>query len=402
MKNTLLCLILFFALLGCKQQQKTESPQPYLIIVSMDGLRWDYPDRAYTPTFDSIEKVGVKAQGLIPSFPSKTFPNHYSLATGLYPDNHGIVLNQFHDPELNMDYAISDRESVENPIFYGGEPIWVTAEKQSMITASYFWVGSEAKIKGIQPTFTKKYDHHFPFENRVDSVINWLDMPYAERPHLVMLYFHEPDHIGHVFGPVSDSINQCVEDLDMLLNKLCQKINKLNIKDSVNLIVLADHGMMQIDQVVYLDQFIDTNWFERIVGYNPNFCFEPKPEYFDTAFAALQAIEGITTWKSGELPERLHYGHNPRTLDIICVANENYGVGFSWQKGDINGAHGYDNAFTDMQAIFYASGPAFKKNFKSGTFENVNIYPLAAEILNIIPEKVDGSIENVKHLLIGN
>ncbi|MCF8388307.1 MAG: ectonucleotide pyrophosphatase/phosphodiesterase, partial [Bacteroidales bacterium] len=310
-------IILSFYSCGKTSSKKSST---YTLLVSMDGFRWDYEQMAETPTLDSIARTGVKAASLIPSFPTKTFPNHYTLATGLYPDHHGIVLNGFYAPDLEKYYAISKRESVENPAFYNGEPIWVSAEKQDLITASYFWVGSETPIEGIQPTYWKQYEHNFPFEQRVDSVIKWLNLPYAKRPHLVMLYFHEPDHVGHVYGPESDSTLKTVESLDALLGRLCKKLRQLDIADSLNLIVLSDHGMASFDDVVFLDDHIYTAWFEEIQGWNPNYVFKAKSDYYDTAFAVLSAIPGMHLWKHGELPNRLHYGNNPRTLDFIAAA----------------------------------------------------------------------------------
>ncbi len=376
-----------------------EQPRQYVLVVSLDGFRWDYTDKANTPTLDSIAKAGVKAKALIPSFPTKTFPNHYSIATGLYPDNHGIVLNNFYAPDLDKYYKIKNRESVENPEFYKGEPIWVTAEKQGVTTASFFWVGSEAPVKGVQPTYRKKYDHFFPFEQRIDTVIKWFKLPHKNRPHLVMLYFHEPDHIGHKFGPDSDTLVKTVESLDKLMGILSNKLNQFDIADSLNLIILSDHGMSNFNEVVYLEDHIDTGWFEHIEGWNPNFLFEARPEYYDTAFKVLSNIPDIKIWKHGELPKRLHYGNNIRTLDFITLANENTGLMLSRGNRINVAAHGYDNSNSDMHAIFYASGPAFKKGFLCDTIKNVNIYPLISEILQIFPAKTDGSIENIEHIL---
>ena len=194
-------IIIFFLIFNysCKNsEQKTE--EPYVVMLSVDGFRWDYPDKVPTPNLDYIAENGVKAKSLKPAFPTKTFPNHYSMATGLYPDHHGIVLNSFYDEEMDKYYEIRNREAVENPDFYGGEPIWVTAENQNVTSASYFWVGSEAAVNGVSPTYWKKYDHSFHFEQRIDSVIAWLQLPEKERPHLILWYIHEPDNIGYRLG----------------------------------------------------------------------------------------------------------------------------------------------------------------------------------------------------------
>lgn len=370
-------------------------------MVSIDGCRWDYPDNTHTPTLDSIEKNGVRAVSLKPSFPTKTFPNHYSMATGLYPDHHGIVQNLFYDPELNRDYAISYRDAVEDPVFYGGEPIWVTAEKQGVTSASFFWVGSETPIQGIQPTYWEKYNQGFPFEDRVDSVVNWLKLPENQRPRLILLYFHEPDGVGHTYGPDSKEINTKVTYLDSLMGDLSNKINQLSFADEINLIVTSDHGMGPVDssKQVFIDHYADTNWFTHIMGHNPNYIFGAKDEYYDSAYAGLQRIPHVSVWKSEEVPEYLNYGSNPRTLDFVLVADSAWAVALSNKPINYKGAHGYDNTNKDMHAIFYATGPAFKTGYTAKTFENVDIYSLVCKILHLNGKETDGSPKNVLEML---
>lgn len=392
-------LLALLILTNCSKEHRTD--KKYVVMVSLDGFRWDYPDKANTPMLDSLAKEGVKAEGLIPSFPTKTFPNHYSLATGLYPDHHGIVQNSFYDPATDRLYAIRDRKAVTDSAFYKGEPIWVTAEKQGIKSASFYWVGSEAPIKGIYPTYWKTYNHDFPFELRIDTVAYWLSLPVEKRPGLILLYFHEPDHIGHVFGPDSDSIVKTVEYLDGLVGTLCQKINALDIKEHINLIVLSDHGMGYVhpDSLVILENYIDTTWFEVIEGWNPNFTFKVKEGYYDLAYSALSEIPNVQVWKHGEVPEALHYGNNQRTLDFILVADNGYAVmPFAGRKAS-TGAHGYDNRWNDMHAIFYASGPEFKKGYTGKRFSNIHIYSLIAEILDLAPAKTDGSADSIRQFL---
>lgn len=395
---------LFLAVLvisGCVHEQPAENPKPYVVMLSMDGFRWDYTDMVETPNFDKIAEKGVKAKSLKPSFPSKTFPNHYSIATGLYPDHHGIVLNSFYDPESKRYYAISNREAVEDGTFYDGEPIWVTAEKQGVTSASYFWVGSEAEIAGYRPKYWKKYDHDFAYSQRIDSVIAWLKKPEEQRPHLILWYFDEPDHSGHKFGPESDEIKNEVMKLDSLLGVFLSQMEKLPIADEINFIVTSDHGMANIsnDRKVVLSDHVPDEWVEEVQGYNPNYNIKVKAEFEDYLYKALIYVDGITVWKSDEVPARLHYGTNPRTLDIVVVADSSWSIVPTADKTVGKGAHGFDNDNMDMHAIFYAYGPAFKQGYVSPTFENVNIYPLICEILGLQPAPVDGSINNVQNLL---
>jgi len=218
MKKAFLITVVSLLVLAFYSCNKTQNPEkPYLIMLSLDGFRWDYPANARTPVLDSLQKAGVIAESLKPSFPTKTFPNHYTIATGLYPDDHGLVNNSFYAPDLDKFYRISNREAVENGAFYGGEPIWVTAEKQNVNAATFFWVGSEAKIDGVRPEYWYRYDKSVPFKDRVDSVKNWLSLPEDKRPHLILWYYYQPDHIGHVAGPYSRETIAMVEKLDSLL-----------------------------------------------------------------------------------------------------------------------------------------------------------------------------------------
>ena len=192
----------------------------YVLLVSMDGFRADYLEKTYTPNFDNMSKNGIRSEGLIPVFISKTFPNHYSIATGMYPENHGLIANSFYASDLDKFYSIRDRKSVEDGDFYGGEPIWVTAERQGVKTASYFWVGTEAAIAGVHPSIWKRYDQKVPFDDRIDSVMTWFSLPKSNRPRLVMLYFHEPDWTGHKYGPSSDETIDQIQKMDDIMGTI--------------------------------------------------------------------------------------------------------------------------------------------------------------------------------------
>ena len=213
----------------------------YVLLVSFDGFRADYIDWFDTPNFDQLKIDGVKSEGLKPVFPTKTFPNHYSIATGMYIENHGLIGNNFFDQKLGEFYTLKDRDKVEDERFYGGEPIWATAEKQGVKTASYFWVGSEANAGGAQPSIWKKYNQKRPFEARVDSVIKWFKMTELNRPRLVLLYFHEPDETGHHYGPKSRKTRRMVEKIDNLLGSIIKKTKTLDIYNQLNIIILSDH-----------------------------------------------------------------------------------------------------------------------------------------------------------------
>jgi alkaline phosphatase D len=398
----LLTVVLLTGILfGCDGKQKQKDQKPYLVVLSMDGFRWDYTDKVNTPNFDKIARQGVKAKSIVPSFPTKTFPNHYTLATGLYPDHHGIVLNGFYDPVEKRHYSVGNRSSVQDGSFYGGEPIWVTAEKQGVKSASLFWVGSEAEIKGVRPSIWKTYQHKMPYENRIDTVISWLQLPQPERPHLIMWYFDEPDSEGHQSGPDGLKTFDTIERLDSLLGVFLVKLEVLPIADQINFIVTSDHGMCATsdDRVVMLNEYIPEEWVEEIQGNSPVWTIKAKEGYKNNIEEKLAEIEHVTAWPSAKVPEHLHYGKNPRTLDFVVVADSAWSVFYDRKGSYFGGAHGYDDGNTDMHAIFYGVGPIFKTNYFQPSFTNVSLYPLMCEILNLEAAPNDGSLEDVKGML---
>jgi len=378
------------------------SKQPYLVVLSLDGFRWDYTDSVNTPNLDKIAKMGVKAKSMQASFPTKTFPNHYAIATGLYPNNNGIVNNTFIDIERDLMYSIGNREAVEDGEFYDGEPIWNTAEKQNVKAATFYWVGSEADIQNMRPTIWKSYEHNFPFEQRIDTVISWLERPVEIRPHLIMWYLHEPDGIGHGFGPFAYEVNQEVQYLDSLVGVFMHKLSQIPIAKNVNVIVLSDHGMGRVsqDKQIFLDKILKPAWTSTIVGSNPFYNIKATNGSVDSILYVLGKTDGVSGYKTSNVPERLHYGSNPRTLDIIAVADSSYSL-FKNSKRDYNGqgTHGYDNRNTDMDAIFYAYGPAFKENYEKDRFINVSLYPLFCKILGLNEAPNDGNLEDVMDML---
>jgi alkaline phosphatase D len=391
----ILLLLLISALLFA------QSDKPYVVMLSMDGFRWDYPEKCNTPNLDRVAAHGVRAVSMQPLFPSKTFPNHYTMVTGLYPDHHGIVQNEFYDPATGKSYRIGNRKAVEDPYFYEGEPVWVTAEKNNITSASFFWVGSEAPVEGIQPTYWKRYDQDFPFTGRIDTVIHWLSLPEAQRPQLITWYMDEPDNIGHDEGPSSIKTFEMVEYLDSLLGIFLDEIAALPIAGEINVIITSDHGMGYVNsaQTIYLKNYIENEWFEDIQGYNPNFLFYVKDEYAEKAWYVLKDIPHTSSWKHGEVPEYLHYGTHPRTGDFILVADSAWQVTMKDDSPGPGGAHGYDPRNTDMHAIFYAYGPAFKEGYVHPSFENIHLYSLICHILGVVPAENDGNLEPVKGML---
>jgi predicted AlkP superfamily pyrophosphatase or phosphodiesterase len=398
-------LLLLFALSILLTGLRKDGREPYknyVVMVSMDAFRWDYADLYDTPNLDKLAKEGVKADRLIPSFPTVTFPNHYTIATGLYPNHHGIVNNSFPAPDIGLYYRIGDRTAVENPDFYGGEPIWITAMNQGIISASFFWVGSEAPIKGKHPAYWKKYDESITYEERIDTVVRWLSYPPEKRPGFVTLYFDEPDATAHDTGPVSPEIEKVVERLDSLIGVLRLKLSALPYSKRINLIVLSDHGMGQIspDRYVNLRSVVPQRMVASMFGGNPVYTMNAAEGKKDSVLYYLNRVKGLKAYAKSEVPAHLHYGTHPRIQDIVVIADSSWSIGTRPDGSSYRGgAHGYDNANSDMHAIFYAAGPAFKKGYSFDQLNNVDIYNLICRILNITPAENDGNPDHIKKLL---
>lgn len=374
----------------------------YVVVLSLDGFRWDYPNVVNTKNLNSIAFEGVSVEGFIPCYPSKTFPNHYSMATGLHPNNHGIVCNSFYDSILGY-YTIRDRVAVENADFYGGEPFWLTAERQGVKAATFYWVGSEAPIGGTYPSYFKRYDQGVTFESRIDTVIHWLSLPLDQRPRLIAWYYHEPDGISHRNGPMGEETLSEVARLDSLLGIFLNRVEELPYADKINIIVVSDHGMVETssERHINLSDYVKKDWFDYITGGNPVFGLTPKEEYKEKALAALRSVPNLKVWERNEIPERYHYGSNSRIQDILVEAEVGYSVSLSSRSGSYTGgAHGYDNQISDLYGIFYAKGPAFKKNHKHKAILNLNLYNIVSKSLGLKPANNDGEVKDIEDMFV--
>lgn len=395
------CLFVFYLLFSPLVMSQQVSGQ-YVVMISLDGFRADYPEKFQAENILKLAAEGVRVKRMIPSNPTKTFPNHYTLATGLYPDNHGLIGNTFYAPDLGKTYSVGDRESVENGAFYGGEPIWNTARKAGIRTASYFWIGSEAKVQGMQPHIWKKYNGKIAFETRIDSVISWLEKPYAQRPRLISLYYHEPDKAGHNFGPDSPEVAEQVTYVDKQVGSLYRKLMQLPIADSINFIVVSDHGMRNIsaNKQIILEDYVKKEWIIGVYGSNPVYTVNSVVEKKDSVYRALRKISYLKVFKHGKAAYRWKFGENLRTGDFFIVGKKGWSVFKTRAAGRrFGGTHGYLNNDKEMAAIFVAKGPAFKKNYTKRRIKNVDVYNLLAKILKITPAPNDGKFRRVRKLL---
>lgn len=371
-------------------------------MVSLDGFRHDYIEKHEAKNLQAIAKKGVRVKRMIPSNPTKTFPNHYTLVTGLYPDNHGLIGNYFYAPDINREYSLRDRTSVQDGRFYGGEPIWTTAKKAGIKSASYFWVGTEAKINGVQPDIWKEYDQKVSFEQRVDSVISWLKLPKPQRPRLVLLYLHQPDGAGHSYGPDSKKTKKSVKYVDRIMGDLHKRLMQLPMAEQMNLIVVADHGMRNItkDKRIILSDHVKKEWLIGAFGNNPVFTLKAKPSKKDSVYNSLKKLSNLNVFKWKEAPKRLNLANNIRTNDMILIPKPGYSLFESYKKiSNYKGAHGYINSDKQMSAVFLGFGSAFKTGYIKNSIRNVDVYNLVTHILGIKPAPNDGKFKRIKSIL---
>ncbi len=387
--------------------------KPTVILISLDGFRSDYLEKYRASNLSQLAAEGVRAKWMTPSFPSLTFPNHYTIATGLYPQDHGIVDNNIYDPAFDATFSMSNHDAVRDGRWWGGEPIWVTAEKQGQHAGVYFFPGSEAAIEGIRPTYWKPYDGKVPNSERVDAALSWLDLPAEQRPTLLALYFSDVDTAGHDFGPDAPEVGPAVAEVDGAVGRLMQGLRARNIYDQVNIIVVSDHGMATVvpTHVVILDNYFDAKAAAHIVwGAEVTHIF-PRAGEEQAIYRSLRSgkLQHARCYLKRDIPARFHYRNNGRIGPIVCLAEEGWRMFSSEryesdrQKGKMPnhliGAHGYDNQLAAMRATFIAHGSAFKQRVVARPFKNIDIYDIMARILHLNAAKNDGSMKTARAIL---
>ncbi|MGB7201419.1 MAG: ectonucleotide pyrophosphatase/phosphodiesterase [Pyrinomonadaceae bacterium] len=392
-------------------QQPINNLKPTVILVSMDGFRYDYVDKFAPPTISRLAKVGVRAKSMIPSFPTKTFPNHYTVATGLYPQNHGLVENNVYD--FGTVFTMSKFDEVTNPRWWWGEPIWVTAEKQGQHSASYFFVGTGTEIADRLPSYWRHYNGRVPPEMRVDKLLSWLDQPVTERPTMLTLYFSDTDDVGHEFGPDAEETKYAAWNVDRYIERLMNGLHARKVDKKVNVILVSDHGMAAVDQrnAIVMDEFFDIDdkkIADPILTTGEIWQIFPRAGKEDYIIDRLKSIQHATCWRKKDIPARLHYNEGKRIAPIVCSSDEGWFMTtkrrYDEQKkspdfAQTRGAHGYDNRYQSMGATFIAYGPAFKKGFVAEPFSNVEVYNVMCKILGLTPAKNDGDLDRVKKML---
>jgi predicted AlkP superfamily pyrophosphatase or phosphodiesterase len=376
--------------------------RPPLILVSIDGFRPDYLDQGLTPNLSRMATEGVRGV-LRPSFPTKTFPNHYTLVTGLRPDRHGIVDNTFEDPAIPGEtFRMANRQAVGDRRWWDqGEPIWVTAERAGLRTAPVYWPGSEAAIRGVRPTYWRPFDMARPNAGRVDDLLALLDLPPDRRPRFLTLYFDTVDTAGHRFGPRGAETFAAVAEADAQIGRLVEGL-KARGRDA-NIIVVSDHGMAALadDRRVYIDDLLPKDAYRSLAGGAFMTIYPAPGRVAEVEAALLKPHARMACWRRGEMPARFHYGRNPRVAPIFCLPETGWSLTTraykpSWPEG---GNHGFDPDSPEMAAVFLAHGPSLQRSVVLPPFDNVSVYLLLARLLGIRPAPNDGNMSDIESAL---
>jgi predicted AlkP superfamily pyrophosphatase or phosphodiesterase len=383
-----------------------------VILISLDGFHPSYLDRYAAPTINRLAQYGLKAEYLKPIFPTKTFPNHYALVTGLHAENHGIVDNGMYDPGSEQTFSMSNREAVEDPFWWQGEPIWVTAEQQGVVAGTFFFPGSEAPIKSTQATYWFSYDGDIGNRERVETVLEWLQKPTAERPRLITLYMSDVDSAGHDYGPSSKEVATAVSEVDAEIGYLVQQLNKLGMLSQVDIMLTSDHGMARVDQTnhIIIDQQFDPDLTEHVRYSRELVGIFPKSGEKERIMQQLErslADQPVRIFRKSQMPARFHYQDHERIPPILVMAEEGWVfTRKEWRESMVSdadyyqarGSHGYDNNEESMQAIFIAHGPSFQQK-ETGPVNMVDLYNVMTEILNLEPAENDGDRAVIPRLL---
>lgn len=399
-----LFFMVIITVVACSNGQQSKiikDLKPTVILISIDGFRNDYLEKLPVPNISSLANKGVHA-ALISVFPSVTFSNHYSIATGLYPEHHGIMLNEFSVPSIKEPFTHNGHApTVTDPRWWQGEPIWVTAEKQGQHTASAFWPSSESTIKSVKPSYYQNFTENGDPQKRIQQILYWLDFPVENRPTFLALYFENVDNAGHYAGPDSKEVRDAAINIDKAIGALLVGLKERGIESSINLVIVSDHGMSKVDpkKVIDLSKFVNKDAI-NITGEGAIVGVYPKSGQLNAVYESLKKSNApMLVYRESDIPANLHYKYPHRTPPMICVANEQAFI--LGEDGKVQGGtHGYNPELKSMQGIFIAYGPAFKTEYTRSPFRNINIYSLLTYILGLQPAKNDGSLKEVKDLLI--
>lgn len=373
-------------------------PAP-LLLISIDGFRHDYRERAETPNLDRLVNEGVTADGLVHVFPTKTFTAHWSIVTGLHTEHHGVVANNMWDPERERSFSLRNRDAVMDPSWYDGEPIWRTAERQGLTAATFFWPGSEAPVGGAHATHWKAYDASIPHEERIEQVLAWLDLPDEERPDFITLYFSRVDSLGHRHGPDAPEVTAAIADIDADLGRLLRGLEDRGLLGAMHVLVTSDHGMSDIDpeRYIWLDDYLSLGDV-HVSDWGPAAQIWAGDLPADGIVEALEdAHPRMRVWKRENTPYHYHFADHPRIAHVLAEADHGWMIASRRNRGAIlmrptRGMHGWDPLHREMHGIFIGHGPAFDSGARLPAVRSIHLHELMAHLLGIEAALNDGDL----------
>lgn len=400
LRRSLWLACLLGLLVACRPAGVLPPERAILVLVSIDGFRWDYLERFNPPVLSRLAAEGVRAEELTPQFSSKTFPNHYTIVTGLTLAHHGIISNNMRATDIPGEFSMSNRDVLADSRWWGGEPIWNTAEKQGRKAAAMFWPGSETVINGRQATFWTPFDNDLPHRDRVNRILEWLQLPEAERPSFLTLYYSDVDNAGHSRGPDSPEVKDAVLRVDASIGDLITGVKALGLADRVHYVLVSDHGMSALspDRVIVLDDYLDVSTAD-VVDWAPVLALSPKDGDVEKMLAALKGKHpALDVYRSSEIPAEYGLAGHPRLPKIFAIAKDGWYIA---SKQDLRrwaepgrqppgGTHGYDARAQSMQGLFIATGPRIRSGMTVARFENIHVYEFMCAVLGLQPAKNDG------------
>lgn len=399
-RRSFLATLLVCTVAACGEAPPLPAEKAIVILISIDGFRWDYVEKYKPPTLVRLAAAGVQADGLIPQFPSKTFPNHYTIVTGLRLAHHGIISNNMRASDIPGEFSMSKRDVLADPRWWGGEPIWNTAEKQGRKAGAMFWPGSETVIGGRQATYWTPFDDDMPHGERVNRVLNWLRLPEGEQPSFLTLYFSDVDSAGHSRGPDSEDVQNAVTRVDKSIGELIAGVEKIGLSDRVHYVVVSDHGMAAVaaDRMIVLDDYLDVAAAD-VVDWAPVLALTPKDGDIEAMYAALKDRHpALAVYRNNDMPAEYGLAGHPRLPAIVAIAKEGWFITskkelLRWDSPDRHapgGTHGYDPRLPSMHGLFIATGPRIKSGMRVKAFENIHIYDFLCAVLGLQPAANDG------------
>ena len=377
-----------------------------VVLISIDGFRADYIRRPQARNLSALADRGVRAEWMTSVFPSKTYPSHYTMVTGLWPEHHGVVANTMWDSAIGYRFETGNRDAVADPRWWPAEPIWVAVERQGRRAAAFFWPGTETAIDGVRPTWWRRYDGSIPNAERVRQLLEWLSLPPDSAPVLVTTYFGGVDRAGHDFGPDARETDAAIAHVDSAIGALMEGVDARGLGGKVNLVVVSDHGMTPVakERTIYLDDYLDLAEVE-VIDWSPVAALAPRGS--GDAEELYRRLHGrhprLTVYRRDDIPERYHYRAHPRIAPVIAVADEGWLISSRSRDAsrlrEERGSHGYDPALPSMRALFVAQGPAFRTGAVIAPFGSVHVYELLCEVLGLRPAPNDGALDSVRAML---